>query len=88
MDPFTLSDLKRIVDQCVGTDGSTDFGETGAGSTFSDLGLDSLAVYEVVTRIQDERGVTVPDEDLDGLNTPRLLVDFVNRRLVEASARG
>nr|AAG30194.1 acyl carrier protein [Streptomyces sp. R1128] len=85
MDPFTLDDLKRLIDACVGTDDAVQLDETGAATPFLDLGLDSLAVYEVVTRIQDERGVAISDDDIDGLETPRDMVAFVNGLLVETA---
>ncbi|MFI6348038.1 acyl carrier protein [Streptomyces sp. NPDC050560] len=87
MNAFTLQDLKRVVDACVGADAVPEFDEEAAATPFADLGLDSLAVYEAVTRIQDEYGVQVPDADLDLLKTPEQLVGFVSGRLAGTSAR-
>jgi acyl carrier protein len=38
-------------------------------STMSDLGLDSLDVAELVIELQEEFGVTIPDEDAENLTT-------------------
>ena len=35
----------------------------------SDLGADSLDVVELLSRLEDEFGVTIPDEDVEGLKT-------------------
>ena len=34
-----------------------------------DLGADSLDVVELLSRLEDEFGVTIPDEDVEGLET-------------------
>ena len=34
-----------------------------------DLGADSLDVVELLSRLEDEFGVTIPDEDVEGLKT-------------------
>ena len=34
-----------------------------------DLGADSLAVVELLSRLEDEYGVTIPDDDVENLKT-------------------
>lgn len=34
-----------------------------------DLGADSLDVVELLSRLEDELGVTIPDDDVEGLKT-------------------
>lgn len=34
-----------------------------------DLGADSLDVVELLSRLEDEYGITIPDEDVEGLVT-------------------
>ena len=34
-----------------------------------DLGADSLDMVELLSRLEDEEGITIPEEDLDGLTT-------------------
>ncbi|MFC5220431.1 phosphopantetheine-binding protein [Streptomyces coerulescens] len=52
---------------------------------FTDLNVDSLAVLEVVTQIQDEFQLRIPDAAMDGMETPRQVLDYVNTRLEEAA---
>ena len=40
-----------------------------------DLGADSLDVVELLSRLEDEFGVTIPDEDVENLKT---VADVVN----------
>ena len=37
--------------------------------SFRDAGLDSLDFYNIVVELQEMSGVTVPDEDIDRLET-------------------
>ncbi|MEU7881469.1 acyl carrier protein [Microbispora bryophytorum] len=84
MKQLTVATLRTIVDACVGTDGSTTrVDDSVLDTTWDELGLDSLAVYEVVTRLQDELGVRISDDDIDTFGTPRLMIDSINGRLVE-----
>lgn len=82
MTMFTLSELKKILEQCQ-EDAST-LEESTLDSTFKDLGYDSLTVYELVTRIQDDYAVSLPDETLDELTTPAALIAYVNGQLAAA----
>ena len=34
-----------------------------------DLGADSLDMVELLSRLEDEEGVSIPEEDLDGMTT-------------------
>jgi acyl carrier protein len=38
-------------------------------STLEDLDMDSLDVVEIMQAIEDDLGVAVPDEDLEGMTT-------------------
>ena len=44
---------------------------------FEDLGLDSLDALGMISNLEDEFGVDVPDEDLKGLETVRNAVDVL-----------
>jgi len=45
-----------------------------------DLGVDSLDVAGIFLAIHEELGVRVPDPEIDGLNTIRLIVAYLNKR--------
>ncbi|MET7762948.1 phosphopantetheine-binding protein [Streptomyces sp. NPDC005336] len=52
---------------------------------FTDLNIDSLAVLEVITQIQDEFQLRIPDAAMDEMKTPRQVLDYVNQRLEEVA---
>ena len=45
-----------------------------------DLNADSLDVVELLMAIEETFGVTVPDEDVQGLKTVKDIVDYVESR--------
>lgn len=46
-----------------------DADEVTLESTLEDLEMDSLDVVEIMQAIEDDLGVAVPDEDLEGMTT-------------------
>jgi acyl carrier protein len=46
-----------------------------------DLGLDSMAVIELLYRIEDAFDLQIPDQDLVGLTTVGHVVTYVEKRL-------
>jgi len=46
-----------------------------------DLGIDSLAVMEIVAEIEDRYGLTFPDEDLPGMRTVGDVISAIHKRL-------
>nr|BAJ52705.1 putative acyl carrier protein [Streptomyces sp. TA-0256] len=81
MREFTVADFQKNVDACVGVDEAITFDETTMDVEFTDLGLDSLAIYEVFTRLEEDLGFPIPDEDLDGLKTLGAVLAYVHGRL-------
>ncbi|RKT55660.1 acyl carrier protein [Saccharothrix australiensis] len=78
---LTITDFGRIVESCVGTGNVAALDTAALDTEFADLGIDSLAVYEIVTRLQDELGVRISDDEIERLTTPRALIAFVNEGL-------
>ncbi|MBN6040417.1 acyl carrier protein [Amycolatopsis sp. 195334CR] len=77
MPNFGPIELQKIIDSCVGTDDNIRLTEGNIDEKFADLGYDSLAVYEIATKVQDDLGIPVSDEQIDGMQTPRQLLEFV-----------
>jgi acyl carrier protein len=50
-----------------------------------DLGLDSMAVIELVYRIEEAFNLQIPDEDLPGLTSVQHVIEYVEGRLQPAS---
>lgn len=59
-----LDKVKETVPK-FGVDGD----EVTLESTLEDLDMDSLDVVEIMQAIEDDLGVAVPDEDLEGMTT-------------------
>lgn len=78
---FTFHDFQRIVAKCFEGADAEALDETALDTSFGDLGYDSLVVYEIAVRIQDEYDVTIPDEALDELKTPGALIAYVDARV-------
>jgi minimal PKS acyl carrier protein len=81
MREFTLDDLKRIVREGAGEDGTTLDGDL-MDVPFADLGYDSLAMLETVGRIAREFGTALPDDLAVEARTPRVMLNMVNRTIV------
>ena len=45
----------------------------------AELGPDSLDVVELLAKLEETYGVYVPDEDITGLKTPRLVAEYIDR---------
>ena len=44
-----------------------------------DLGADSLDVVELIMSVEDEFGISVPDEDAAGLTTVGKIIDYIEK---------
>lgn len=85
MREMTLDDLTRVIRATVGVDDSVDLNADIRDTQFTDLGYDSLALLEVVSRLEKEFPASVPEEKISDLRTPRELIDFVNAQLTAAA---
>ena len=52
-----------------------------------ELGLDSLAVLEVLSAIKQRWGVSMPDDAVDGTTTVSMLLELTNVALRAANAK-
>ena len=83
MAAFTLADLKVITDACVG--GDSGLRPETVDTPFEELDIDSLAVYEIVTRVEESLQFGVTDDEIDMLHTGQQIVDVVNTKLTGVS---
>jgi act minimal PKS acyl carrier protein len=84
MSTMTIDDLRTILVSCAGEEESADPRADIADVPFSDLGYDSLALMETAARIERDFGISLPDEVMVELETPRALLDLVNDNLAGA----
>jgi len=78
---FTDDDLRRILREGAGSDESVDLDGDILDSTFEELGYDSLALLETGSRIEREYQITLEDDAVSGVRTPRELIDLVQQQL-------
>lgn len=62
-----------------------DFSHVQESDAIADLGIDSLAMLELVGTMERELSIQVPDEMLVGLETVSQLLELVERRLQKAA---
>lgn len=76
---FTFADLKEILVNRIGlpAENVVDDPQT----SFTDLGLDSLAFVEIQLAMQQEYGFTIPDEDAARIENFGEAIGYVNERL-------
>lgn len=78
---FDTDVFRRVTREAVGVDDTVDLDGDILDALFPDLGYDSLAVMEIANKVEKEFGVTLPEEAVGELETPRSFIDYVNRRL-------
>jgi minimal PKS acyl carrier protein len=80
---MTIDDFRRILIDCAG-ETESELNDDLLDMAFDEIGYDSLALMESAARIRREFGVTIPEDVIHDLETPRQVLDFVNGALVEA----
>lgn len=60
-----------------------DFSHVQEENAISELGIDSLAMLELVGTMERQLRIRVPDEQLVGLQTVRQLLELVERRMLQ-----
>ncbi|MGW4365692.1 acyl carrier protein [Nocardia takedensis] len=80
MSVLTADTLKETM-RLVAHDPDLALGDGFLETEFGEFDFDSLAVLELVTRIQKDYGLSVPDEVMEKLTTPGELLDYVTSQL-------
>jgi len=75
---FTLTDLVTMLRESAGEEEGVDLDGDVLDTPFIELGYDSLALLQVVGRIQRERGIEVPDDAVVDTESPRELLSLIN----------
>jgi act minimal PKS acyl carrier protein len=83
MTDFSITELRTVVRSCVGEHDAAEVDDSTQDREFADIGIDSLVVFEVATRLQDDWGIRISDEELEELRTPKDIVDLVNGKRAE-----
>lgn len=76
---ITIGDLTRLLRESAGEEEGIDLDGDILDTEFLDLGYDSLALLQVTGRIQREYAIELPDDAVADAETPRALLDLINR---------
>lgn len=75
---LTEDKIKEILNE---SDADINIGAIGINDNLSASGIDSLDLFTAFLRFEEETGVKVADEEVDGLNTINNILEFYNSRL-------
>ncbi|MCR5741430.1 MAG: acyl carrier protein [Gammaproteobacteria bacterium] len=79
---MTKEEIFAKVKELIVEELSVDEAKVTMDATFeSDLGADSLDAIELITGVESEFGVTIPDEEAMNLRTVGAIVEFVAKNL-------
>lgn len=81
MSSISFDDLKAVMGRCIGELDGQEISESDLGTSFTDLGYDSLAVLEIASQLQREYGLKIPDEAIESMESPQAVIDYVNASL-------
>lgn len=85
MNKITIDDVRRILIACAGDAGNSELHGEISTVEFEDLGYDSLALMETATRMEEEFGVRIPEEQITEIKTPQQLLNLANTGLTDAA---
>ena len=78
---FTFTDLKDVLTRGMAMQGRQIQVREDRSLVIGDLGVDSLAMVQILLDIQSRFGVVIPAEDIGQLTTVGETIDYMNRRL-------
>jgi acyl carrier protein len=78
---FTFADLKDILTTAMALQGREIQVPEDRDQVVADLGVDSLAMVQILLDVQSRFGVDIPQEDIEQMQTIGGTIDYMNRRL-------
>jgi act minimal PKS acyl carrier protein len=81
MSEFTLEYLVKTLRESAGEDEEVNLDGDILDVTFDDLGYDSLALFNTVSRIEREFGISLPDNVVEQAETPRAMLGEINQHI-------
>ncbi len=72
-----MNTLEKVTELIKDTMNIEDKEITRDTNLFDDLGFDSIEAFELVASMEDEFGITIPDEDTSELKTIGNIVDYI-----------
>lgn len=83
MPQISLAQLVSIVRECAGDSDVHDLDSDILDLTFADLGYDSLALLEISAKLEQDLGVSIPEDEI---RTPRTTLRIINEKIAEEAA--
>nr|WP_124351857.1 2-hexyl-5-propylresorcinol biosynthesis acyl carrier protein DarC [Pseudomonas chlororaphis] len=82
---MTMETLEQRVKRVVASELAVDLAQIGNQDSFvGNLGADSLARVELVTALETEFELTIPDEQADSLQTVQQVIDYLRQASEQA----
>lgn len=78
---MSMDDLRGVLIACAGGDDNEALHGDISDVSFEDLGYDSLALMETVTRLKLDHGVDIPEEHITEVSTPTELLVLINKQI-------
>ncbi|WWZ11675.1 2-hexyl-5-propylresorcinol biosynthesis acyl carrier protein DarC [Pseudomonas chlororaphis] len=77
---MTMETLEQRVKRVVASELAVDLAQIGNQDSFvGNLGADSLVRVELVTALETEFELTIPDDQADGLQTVQQVIDYLRQ---------
>jgi minimal PKS acyl carrier protein len=83
MPEITLPRLVQLIRECAGDSDEMDLDGDIIDVSFQDLGYDSLALLEISAKIEQDLGVSIPEDEI---KTPRETLQLINAKMAGAVA--
>ena len=74
---MTFEKIRAIIMDQVGVDEA----EVTLTSTFDELGVDSLGIFEIVMALEEEFEIEIPNEDAENIKTVGAAVKYVDSKI-------
>nr|WP_110175213.1 2-hexyl-5-propylresorcinol biosynthesis acyl carrier protein DarC [Pseudomonas sp. RW409] len=83
---MTMETLEQRVKRVVASELAVDLAQIGNQDSFvGNLGADSLARVELVTALETEFELTIPDDQADNLQTVQQVIDYLRQASEQAA---
>ncbi|MGA8116520.1 MAG: acyl carrier protein [Actinocatenispora sp.] len=83
MTELKIDELRQLLRECAGEDEDVDLDGDIVDVAFDELGYDSLALFNTISKIEREYSIQLGDDVVNETKTPRELLDLVNNTISE-----
>ena len=80
MSTFDIQDTFSKISDIVAQKRSIDKKNITMGSTFQELGADSIDLLEIIIQIEEQFGIEINDDDAEDMSSMHEICSYVNKR--------